>query len=132
MSATVLPITQGRVTFKFDDSKARNTSGYKAAKAQWLADTGKKRIPNHHEMHHIDWDRANGDASNLYVCSNSKEHGKLHGQMIQFVSECIKIGLLGFDHGLAEYFVNEPGLARTIKRFRGEDGFARHNKKDIT
>ncbi len=54
-------------------------------------------------VHHIDLVKSNNDASNLFVCSDHREHFLIHGSLNDCVSALLKNGALIFDAEAKRY-----------------------------
>jgi len=50
-------------------------------------------------IHHIDFDRLNNNADNLYVCRDNKEHMDLHYSLEDIARDLFRSGKLGFRKG---------------------------------
>jgi len=53
-------------------------------------------------IHHIDIDKENCNAENLYLTQNHLEHRKIHSQMYKIMSQLIKEGIIIFKNGKYE------------------------------
>ena len=69
--------------------------------------------PNSYECHHVDLDRSNGSAENLFWVK-PKEHTDLHQQVQQFFTNLFKIGFFIFNPKGPNYEIN-PKYSNVIK-----------------
>ena len=58
-----------------------------------------KSISKGEPIHHIDFDRLNNSADNLYLCKNNKEHMDIHYSLEEIARELYKSQKLGFKDG---------------------------------
>jgi hypothetical protein len=125
----------GSITFWFDKNKPRSEFGKTAALQRWRASKkargesikpikGNPKSPKDkhrqewHSVHHIDLDRSNGDANNLFVCETQEQHENIELQIRQMGSEMIKAGLVGFDLLHKKYFIDFEPIVERIKAWR--------------
>jgi hypothetical protein len=123
------------VTFWFNTNKPRKAQGRTEALERWrnwhkelskpiLPQKGnprskKDRSREHwHSVHHIDSDRSNGVAKNLFVCESDKQHDNLELQLKQSVTELVQSDTIGFDYGSKKYFIAWPPLADRLRQWR--------------
>ncbi|MCA2973869.1 MAG: HNH endonuclease [Microcystis sp. M110S1] len=64
------------------------------------------------KVHHINGDKLDNKADNLFVCENMSHHRKIHSQLESISMELIKSGLIVFNREKQEY-----ELSRPIKKF---------------
>lgn len=106
-----------RITFnQYKESAHRNTSGYDEAKKRFLRTTGYTKIPKHTHIHHIDWDRTNGDPDNMFFAVGNEQESKLHHQMMNYVTQSYRAKLLKFDKRNGEYYTDDPYLTWQLEQ----------------
>jgi hypothetical protein len=123
------------LTFRFNTKKPRRNQGKNEAIERWRnwnKELSKPMVPhkgnpkskkdksrNHyHSIHHLEGDRSNGDANNLFVCETEQQHENLELQLKQCQIELAQSGTLGFDLGSKNYFVAWEPLAGRLRAWR--------------
>jgi hypothetical protein len=108
---------QNRLYFWFDTNKPRREEGKAEAIARYAYHKGLKRErhASWHSLHHVDGNRNNGKADNLFVCETQKQHNNLHLQLQEIMTQFIQAGLVQFDWIKKRYFVDDNYLTAKIK-----------------
>lgn len=96
----------------------RSKRGYPDAKAEYYKRTGKPFNPDVNQIHHISWERQNGKPSNLIAADNQEEHTKWHHQIMKFVIDSFRAGLLKFSRESRSYYTDDDYIISKLHRKR--------------
>lgn len=66
-------------------------------------------------IHHVDGNKINNRLSNLYVCDGHFEHRKIHSQLERISMELVRVGIISFNHGIGEYYI-DPDTRESISK----------------
>lgn len=56
-------------------------------------------------VHHVNGTKLDNDPNNLYVCSDKRHHGLVHGNLEQVAFELVKQGKIKFNHSTGNYYL---------------------------
>ncbi|HDR4584679.1 HNH endonuclease [Bacillus cereus] len=56
-------------------------------------------------VHHVNGNKLDNDPTNLFVCSDKRHHGLIHGNLEQVAFELVKQGVITFNHSTGEYYL---------------------------